>query len=329
MKDSMRQVRAALVLVVCFGVYTYSHTLNTGDDEGNILSTSGKSTCLARHIYLDLGANWAQTLDLYKQLLSVKHMEVEKLSRHRTGPFQIFAFEASPYIAPYVEKAIAYRNGDVSVIHEPKLPFPNSGSSIDLARINEESGNPCPTKPVDQLRRCFLARYMDDLNKLEPLRYLNSTQLINDRLGLANSKHVDNENEYVFIPAAASSVDGWLTIEQSKLGLLIGGTTTKGEAVNYTHLGDDSFPPVAVRTVDIVTWLRRSFRPCDLVLVKMDVEGAEHDIIPALIHSGAHNLVDILAWECHEKGGSCTHLRHLLQRTDIIVLEEGRDYNGW
>ena len=37
------------------------------------------------------------------------------------------------------------------------------------------------------------------------------------------------------------------------------------------------------------------------MILKMDVEGAEADILPALLHTNASRLVDVLLWECHLK----------------------------
>ena len=323
-----RRVRALALLAFFIGYTSRSFTAHQPENEPLSIRVGEGRTCHPQNVYIDLGANWAQTLNLHKKILTVKHKGVQKLRPHKRVPFRVFAFEASPYIAPYVEESVAYLNGEVSATQAPQLPFPDTGSSKDLARINQESGLPCPTA-LDQLRKCFLARYKSKLDELAPLDYLNSTYLIRDRLSIASSLKTRGKDEYVFIPAAASSKDATVTIKQSKLGLLIGGTTTKGSEGNYAHLGDDYFPAALVHSVNVVKWLGQHFRTCDLVVIKMDVEGAEHDIIPALVHSGAHQLVDILAWECHEKGGSCSNLRKLLRQTKIIVLEEGRDYDGW
>ena len=70
---------------------------------------------------------------------------------------------------------------------------------------------------------------------------------------------------------------------------------------------DSDSPPQAPATaetarvpvIDVVTWLSRSFSAADHVVVKMDVEGAENEIVPALLASNASRLVDVLLWECH------------------------------
>ena len=276
-----------------------------------------------RNIYIDLGANWAQTLDLYGSLSKLANAEVH------TSSFTVFAFEASPYIAPFVENVTRHKNKGLP---PPTAPFPLSGSSKDLSRHNDYSGKPCPSQ-VDELRKCFLRAYEGVLAELKPSTALNSSKLIHTRLALANSSYTADKPpgpKYVFVPAAASVEDSWLTLQQCKLGLLIGGVTSKGRSDDFSRLGDTCFPPSTVHTIDFPGWVKRSFVQTDLIILKMDVEGAEHDIIKSLILNGAHELIDILAWECHPKGGNCDYARKLLKDfTNIKVFEEGRDYEGW
>lgn len=205
-----------------------------------------------------------------------------------------------------------------------------TGSSKDLGRINDESGRPCPAEK-NELRKRFLGIYKSELDQVKPSVYLNSSELIAERLAFARENgKTQRVPKYVFIPAAVGVRDSWLTINRSKLQLLIGGATTKGKEANFSLLGDENFPSTTVRTIDIVTWLKKYFHRDDLVIVKMDIEGAEHDVINSLVKSGVHELIDVLAWECHAKGGNCKELRKTLRNsTEIIVLEEGRDYDGW
>ena len=39
----------------------------------------------------------------------------------------------------------------------------------------------------------------------------------------------------------------------------------------------------------------------DFVVLKMDVEGAEIDILPKLLSTNASSLIDVFLWECHAK----------------------------
>ena len=60
-------------------------------------------------------------------------------------------------------------------------------------------------------------------------------------------------------------------------------------------------PRFDVAQVDVVQWLIDSFTVDDFVVLKMDVEGAEMEIVPKLLATNATRLVDVFLWECHAK----------------------------
>ena len=65
--------------------------------------------------------------------------------------------------------------------------------------------------------------------------------------------------------------------------------------------GTNHMPRFDVRKVDVVQWMRTSFTEADFVVLKMDVEGAEIDIVPKLLATNTSRLVDVFLWECHAK----------------------------
>ena len=62
-------------------------------------------------------------------------------------------------------------------------------------------------------------------------------------------------------------------------------------------------------------------------MLKLDVEGAEIELVPALVSSNASALVDVLLWECHYCGAkvciSChkLHDRMLAAGVGLIYRE--------
>ncbi|GJN31198.1 hypothetical protein PR202_gb19563 [Eleusine coracana subsp. coracana] len=54
-----------------------------------------------------------------------------------------------------------------------------------------------------------------------------------------------------------------------------------------------------VPAFDLAEWMTRTFSEQDYVVVKMDVEGAEFDLVPRMLDTGAICLVDELFLECH------------------------------
>ena len=61
----------------------------------------------------------------------------------------------------------------------------------------------------------------------------------------------------------------------------------------------------------------RNFEKEDYVMVKLDVEGAEFEIIERLRAQGALSLVDVLAIECHGWSGNCTQLVNTVQAAGV------------
>lgn len=54
-----------------------------------------------------------------------------------------------------------------------------------------------------------------------------------------------------------------------------------------------------VQGLDVSEWIRSMVREEDFLVVKMDVEGAETDLVPKMVDTGAICLVDELFLECH------------------------------
>jgi hypothetical protein len=71
---------------------------------------------------------------------------------------------------------------------------------------------------------------------------------------------------------------------------------------------------------DVASWIKHSFTVSDYVIVKMDVEGAEFDIVKKLEEQGALTLIDVLAIECHSWSGNCTKLVGNLRHSQTRVV---------
>lgn len=77
-----------------------------------------------------------------------------------------------------------------------------------------------------------------------------------------------------------------------------GGTTVimgkKSQGVNYST-------PKRAEAISFSNWLLTNINDGDFVFVKMDIEGGEYPVIEDLIHTGAINVIDVLAVEWHAK----------------------------
>ena len=55
---------------------------------------------------------------------------------------------------------------------------------------------------------------------------------------------------------------------------------------------DTNDVPIKLTAIDIALWIVRNFTPKDFVVVKMDIEGAEFDVIPHLVAMQAYINID-------------------------------------
>ena len=58
-------------------------------------------------------------------------------------------------------------------------------------------------------------------------------------------------------------------------------------------------------SIDIADWLKRTVSTTDFVVVKMDIEGAEYEVIPHLLSTGAAALIDEIFVEVHTETNTC------------------------
>lgn len=94
-----------------------------------------------RHVYIDLGVNWANTLRLFETMQP----------RKANLPWDVFGFEASPLIQPYAERFCAWLNGEHD---QPKMCLPPSGSTHNLASYSRAVG--CRARSLVAMRACML-----------------------------------------------------------------------------------------------------------------------------------------------------------------------------
>ncbi|MDX0413862.1 FkbM family methyltransferase [Sinorhizobium medicae] len=86
------------------------------------------------------------------------------------------------------------------------------------------------------------------------------------------------------------------------LGHPLSSTLVKGKkkVPQAPHFEIDYQKSVIVRTVDFSEWLRNLVGPGDTVTVKMDIEGAEYQVLQHLLETGAIDLIDELRCEFHQ-----------------------------
>ena len=265
-----------------------------------------------RRVYIDAGANWANTLRLYR--------DIEPTASR--APWEIYAFEASPLITPFLERYCTWLNGG-GIGVAPSSCLPQSGSTAHLFRYAGSVG--CPAS-----RECMWSFFAKPLAALAPDPRLNSTELIKERL--AEAQLASSRTRYTLIPAGVAAENTQITIDSNPQQLIRGGALTVNAKESRRYV-------FRVPVVDLVGWIRASFQPADQVVLKIDVEGVEHEIFDALTQGGGWDRIDVLAYECHARRGrrSCQDLMasvraaapHLkLYEENRHRLPNGRVYYG-
>lgn len=247
----------------------------------------GRHRSCKRNIYLDMGANWCNTLNLYASV-----PEVKSGYAYAKTPWHVFAVEAAPLIAPYVERCtLALGRGEPL----PMPPVPPAGSSLQLLNYAKDLG--CDKAGGRRERIACISKALDkplaELAKSADPSLTASKPLLHARLrgartrgGCAGGKALaaaSSEKQqqyraagvptadggsYSMIPAAAGVSDAVLRMAGSPLQMLRGGTTAAGS--NHQ-------PQFDVPTVDVVSWMQRAFTVDDFVVLKMDVEVSDCD----------------------------------------------------
>jgi len=75
-----------------------------------------------------------------------------------------------------------------------------------------------------------------------------------------------------------------------------GGTTTVN---NKESMSASYSNPKTAPCIDFAEWLRNSVKDDYFVFIKMDIEGAEYNVVEHLMQTGVIDLVDVLAVEWH------------------------------
>lgn len=270
---------------------------------------------------MDLGANWANTLRLHDVLL--RHVRQTTLypedvaSFHNcTHQWEIYSFEASPVMQPFVEAFVNYLNGNG---HKPPITVPPVGGSIQMLGYAKHFG--CPSRHNRSEYRamydCMNRIFREPYSKLTVDQALNSTVLIRNRLHEASTPNLGALPRYTFVPAAVGEADGSLDVSWPS-GLLLGVDTGPPPISRPPGVPAD----MRVSVVDWVSWVKRHFHQQDIVVVKMDVEGAEHAMLQRMMQDASIKLIDVLGIECHGKQLQCKQLLAGLTEHGIRTVSE-------
>ena len=277
-----------------------------------------QKSCAPRNVYVDAGVNWCNTLTLHRTLPT----EWIGACANR-APWDVYGFEASRALHPYIERCAQSLSVGLDL---PIPPVPPAGSTKELRRFASQYGlGHCVNATLlgvgdrttfakgYQFNRkfsrlsdgCLQTALQGRLKALEvPTGSVTDPALLQRRLASASRCGPPPRDTYTLIPAAVNDRDGTLSLSGNLQSLVRGGL----------HSGLLHESKLKVAAVDVASWVKSHFSEDDFVVLKLDVEGAEHVVIPRLLELGATRVVDIVLWECHSLSGRppCSVLGHKL-----------------
>lgn len=274
-------------------------------------------TC--RNVYIDAGASWCNTLRLHAALPGPQNATLAAQRRlygihhqpthYASSPWLVIGFEASPIISNYAARCAEALSAGKP---RPPLAVPASSSTADLYKAALALDNASCSMAGQARLECAMRLLKPKLRSLGASPRLELDAL-HSRMDSAGRSCPLGRDQYTMVPAAVGDHNGMVELlagsnneQLVKGGLMLPGGSAA--ARQQRHLRKQSVP-----LVDLVGFIRRSFTVADFVLLKLDVEGAEQMIVPALAQATGDNgtpagvLIDIIVWECHVGGRRPCH----------------------
>ncbi|MEQ7871096.1 FkbM family methyltransferase [Chromohalobacter salexigens] len=108
-----------------------------------------------------------------------------------------------------------------------------------------------------------------------------------------------------------------------------GSSLIKEKKIDFTgRLGNDKFKSLDVDCIDISEFLKACKKKYDKIILKMDIEGAEYDILEKLIENGVIELVDKLYCEFHWHKCGVSKKRHDRIVNRVLKTTEVYDWDA-
>jgi FkbM family methyltransferase len=103
--------------------------------------------------------------------------------------------------------------------------------------------------------------------------------------------------------------------ENGKMNFYLSTRSNKGSSLCKNKVSGrmDHDNPITVETLDFSKWIEQNFSKDDYIVIKMDIEGAEYEVIPKMIEDKTIDYVNEMMVEFHSKRqlkGDYIHARY-------------------
>ena len=81
----------------------------------------------------------------------------------------------------------------------------------------------------------------------------------------------------------------------------------------------DKENPITVETIDLNEWILNNFSKEDYIILKIDIEGAEYEVLPHLIQGGCLDYIDEVYIEYHLRDGKKMPYEEYKDKHDDVI----------
>jgi FkbM family methyltransferase len=132
-----------------------------------------------------------------------------------------------------------------------------------------------------------------------------------------------NENTHIVNAAV------WINDDIKKFYIsteITDGSSLLGEKIN--DVKDESIY-IDIPCVDLSTWIKNNFTEDDYVILKLDIEGAEYEVLNKMIDDGSIKLVNELWGEWHENSINDKRIDNLSDKIKTYFKENNIELKIW
>lgn len=117
-------------------------------------------------------------------------------------------------------------------------------------------------------------------------------------------------------------------INNDEIEMYLGGHEESSTLIKSKRTGKlDKDNPITVRGVDLSQWIESNFNENDFIVVKMNIEGAEYEVIEKLCSSGVIKYIDMMLVQWHVNKIGISKKRH--NHIHKMLLDSGVSFAPW
>jgi len=96
---------------------------------------------------------------------------------------------------------------------------------------------------------------------------------------------------------------------------------------SLNNLNENNY--IEIPCFDLSSWIKETFDPNDYIILKLDIEGAEYEVLNKLIEDGTLNMINELWGEWHDMKISDEKTKQLAKKVYKYLEDNNIKFNEW